>query len=397
MRILHLNQYGSCVGGGEAYISDVTEALEKAGHSSHLVYFSPDDIGDLISYTTFAPLAPLPKWRYAPTEAVRVLEKVIADFRPDVAYVHMVYHPALVNWIAWRLPTVAYVHGPFVVCPGYAQYLRRTSRVCPHKAGLICLFNAQVEKCCFGHSPLTHLNRLVHVVSCIKAYRTLPILVGSTFMQQLLHRNGIPLEHISILPPVLLNDVGSEPVSDSRRILFVGRLRREKGLRQLIEAVAPLSVEWDLCVAGEGEEQEACQNLAKRLNVAHRVHFLGWLSRSEMKSLYRRCALVVVPSLWPEPFGRVGPEAFVYGLPVVAFGVGGVVDWLDDRVTGYVVSPGDVVQLGHRIQTLLESPALRAQMARNARAKALELWSVDQHVASLMRTFTQVCAGPRAT
>jgi glycosyltransferase involved in cell wall biosynthesis len=253
------------------------------------------------------------------------------------------------------------------------------------------LLNAQIENSCFGRSPLTHLSRLSHVLASIEAYRDLPILVGSEFMRMLLHRNRIPVEKMRLLAPVLFRDVGvlPAPMSDLREILFVGRLRPEKGLRQLLRAVAPLSGEWKLNVAGEGPDRSACQDLTKELGIAQKVNFAGWLSRPEVDRLYERCACVVVPSLWPEPYGRTGPEAFMWGRPVVGFGVGGIVDWLEDGVTGYVVSPRDVAQLGHRIQQLLGSKPLREKMGQNARARALEMWSVDRHVDSLIRVLGQ--------
>jgi glycosyltransferase involved in cell wall biosynthesis len=392
MNILHLNEAGSPVGGAEGYIADVSAALRKAGHSSHLVYFSPDDAGELIPVTTYAPL---PEWPAPPLRAVEVLEQVVAEFHPDVAYVHLLYHPFLLRWIARRLPTVAYVHAPYLVCPGSAQYLRNSSQICPHTAGLVCLAKAQTERCCWGHNPLTHLRLLRRVRAFVEAYKEVKaILVGSRFMKQLLARGGIPFDKLSTLPPVLIR----EPLppltfaQHSRSILFAGRLVPEKGLRQLIQALARLEVDWQLVVAGDGPEREPCQALARELGVAGRVHFKGWLDGSQMDASLQASACVAVPSLWPEPFGRLGPEAFLHGRAVVASGVGGIVDWLDDGVTGFVVPPGDVVQLGHRIRTLLESPVLRAQMARNARAKVLDLWSVDRHVISLMRTFKQVRA-----
>jgi glycosyltransferase involved in cell wall biosynthesis len=229
----------------------------------------------------------------------------------------------------------------------------------------------------------------------IRAYRGLPILVGSEFMRQLMHRNQISLEQIRLLAPVLLEDTEPlpEPASSSREILFVGRLRPEKGLHQLLEAAASLAGEWRLTVAGDGPESNACQDLAERLGISHRIDFVGWLSGSEIKRLYKRSALVVVPSLWPEPYGRVGPEAFIQGRPVVGYGVGGIVDWLEDGVTGYLVSPGDVAQLSQRIETLLESPSLRTEMGQNARARALEMWRVDQHVDFLTQVFRQISSG----
>jgi hypothetical protein len=126
MNVLHLNEAGSHVGGAEGYIADVSVALREAGHSSHLVYFSPADAGELIPATTYAPLS---KWPAPPLQAVEVLEQVVAESHPDVAYIHLAYHPYLVRWVARRLPTVAYVHGPYVVCPGSAQYLRNSAQI----------------------------------------------------------------------------------------------------------------------------------------------------------------------------------------------------------------------------------------------------------------------------
>ena len=149
VRILHLNQFGSRKGGAEGYIADVIAALQVHGHESHLIAFTPDDAGKPIAATTYAPT---PDWPASIDATVRVMSEVIARFRPDVAYLHTVYHPDAVAWIAQHLPTVAYVHAPYPVCPGSAQYLRRSARVCPHTAGAICLVSAQLERCCWGRS-----------------------------------------------------------------------------------------------------------------------------------------------------------------------------------------------------------------------------------------------------
>jgi glycosyltransferase involved in cell wall biosynthesis len=395
MKIVHLNHHGSNFGGVEGYIADVSTALAAAGHASHLIHFDADQ-GDLIPETTY--IQKLASQSLADS-LIPALERAITKFRPDAAYVHHLYSPSIVEWIARRLPTVAYVHSPHIVCPGYAQYLKRTSRVCPHKAGLICMLNAQIERCCFGRSPLTHARRLAQVYSFIRIYRSIPILVGSNFMQQLLHRNAIPLGLIEVLPPILLDHSCPEfaPAPDSRTMLFVGRLVPEKGLRQLIETLALLGADWELIVAGEGEERDACRALAAQLNVSHKVKFVGWLSQSEMESLYQRSSLVVVPSLWPEPFGRVGPEAFFHGRPVIAFAVGGTPDWLEDGVSGYLVPPGDFVQLRHRIQMLLESPERQVQMGNNARAQALKAWNADLHVNSLVHYLVKAINGVGAS
>jgi glycosyltransferase involved in cell wall biosynthesis len=392
MNILHLNQAGSHVGGVEGYIAEVSTAMQAAGHASHLVYFEPDDAGTLLADTTYAFL---PEWPQLPMQAQQVLDGVMARFRPDIAYIHAVYHPGVVEWIAQRLPTVAYVHGPYLVCPGSAQYLRRRAKVCPHTAGLVCLFNAQIEDCCWGRNPLRHAHLLRRVRAFASAYHHVKyIFMGSRFMSDLLQRGGIAPEKLALLSPVLNAEPlpPLSPATDSRTVLFAGRLTPEKGLAYLVQALSLVASDWQLMVAGDGPERQRCEMLAEQLGIAGRVSFIGWVSPAEMRANLQACACVAVPSLWPEPFGRLGPEAFLYSRPVVAFAVGGVLDWLEDGVTGYRVESGDVIGLARALERLLASPGLRRQMGLHARRKAVEDWSAQLHVEQLLAVFAQAQA-----
>lgn len=389
MRILHLNHFSSRSGGVESYIADVADALQTDGHASHLVAFTPGDPIELIPATT---QVALPDWPTPIDAAAQVISDVIAHFKPDVAYVHAVYHPQLVEWIAQRLPTVSYIHGPYPVCPGSSQYLRQHSRVCPHSAGVICLFNAQLEKCCWGRNPLKHVQSLSRVTAFRRAHEQVKTLVvGTRFMQRLLERGRVPSEKIRILSPVLVHEPlpPVTPFNRSRIILYAGRLTAEKGLRHLIEALAMVTTEWRLVVAGDGPERERCRALAQRLGIAEKMQFVGWLNDAAMSAMFQVCTLVAFPSLWPEPFGRIGPEAYLHGKPVVAYATGGIPEWLHHGVTGYLVGPGNTTELGQRIQALLESPALLTQMGREARRIAESTWTARVHIEQLLTIFEE--------
>jgi glycosyltransferase involved in cell wall biosynthesis len=387
MRILHFNQFGSHRGGVEGYIADVAAALLTRGHSSHLVALTPNAGGTPLTATT---LVSTPDWPSSCVAAVSTIEDVIAEFRPDVAYLHAVYHPALVSWVAQRLPSVAYIHAPYPVCPGSAQYLRKIARVCPHTAGAICLLNAQFEKCCWGRHPVKHLRLLQRTRHFTQAHRKLRrVLVGSAFMRDLVIRGGTPADSIECLPPVLLDpqQLPEHGAADGATVLYAGRLTSEKGIGHLIQALASVPGRWRLLVAGDGPERGPSEALAQQLGVADRIEFLGWLDHHEMSECYQQCTVVGFPSLWPEPFGRVGPEAYVHGKPVVAYATGGVPDWLVDGETGYLVAPGDVAQLGQRLRQLLETPALCRQMGEQARRAALSQWTAERHITQLVQVF----------
>jgi glycosyltransferase involved in cell wall biosynthesis len=120
------------------------------------------------------------------------------------------------------------------------------------------------------------------------------------------------------------------------------------------------------------------------MGLADRVDFVGWRSREQIDDLYAACALVAVPSVWPEPFGMVGPEAMGHAKPVVAFAVGGIPDWLEDGVTGFLVPPRDVRALAGRIDRLLDDGDLARRMGEAGRAKALRLYGQEEHVKTLV-------------
>jgi len=394
VRILHVNQYGSRKGGVEAYIADAATALERAGHPSRLVFLEPNDPGDLIAETRRADVS---SWPGQPTVAAQTIEGIIADWQPDVAYIHAVYQPELVARIANRLPAVAYVHGPYLVCPGYALYLRRSGRVCGRTAGAGCLVNAQIERCCFGRNPIRHARRLRQVRRLLQATSQIDVLVGSRFIRDRLIANGLDADKVSLLPPVLSTESTREYAPPSRPgvILFAGRITPEKGLRHLMHALASVQADWRLIVAGDGRDRRGCEELTRRLEVAERVEFAGWVTPERMETLYQRCAFVAMPSLWPEPYGRVGPEAFLHGRPAVAYAVGGIPDWLDDGETGYLATPGDIESLRTAITRLLGSPAERERMGRAAHDRAIVRWSADAHVERLLASFETAIGGFR--
>jgi len=102
--------------------------------------------------------------------------------------------------------------------------------------------------------------------------------------------------------------------------------------------------------------------------------------------------VVVVPSRWPEPFGVVGIEAMAHGRPVVAFGVGGIPDWLADGVGGFIVPPADVATMADRIAAVLAHPTEAEAMALRGRARVLREFSEAAHLAKLLPLYERAGA-----
>ena len=195
------------------------------------------------------------------------------------------------------------------------------------------------------------------------------MLVCSAFMKGELLRNGVPSDRVRVLPVFVDVPAVPEPYPEaSQRVLFVGRLNREKGIEHLLRALARTAGPWTATVVGEGEIAQA-RALAAELRIAERVEFRGFRSFEEVRELYRDAALVAMPSVWPEPLGMVGLEAMAHARPVVAYAAGGIGDWLVDGETGHLVPRGDHEGLSRAIAALLADRAEAARMGERGHAR----------------------------
>ncbi len=153
---------------------------------------------------------------------------------------------------------------------------------------------------------------------------------------------------------------------DPPHLLYVGRLSEEKGVRELAEAADGLP----LVVVGDGPLRSLFPQA------------VGFVPPHELGPYYERAAVVVVPSR-REGYGVVAREAMAYGRPVVATVVGGLVDAVEDGVTGVFVSPRDVAALRAAIEGLLEDRNRRFALGAAGRERARATLSREASAAGL--------------
>lgn len=166
--------------------------------------------------------------------------------------------------------------------------------------------------------------------------------------------------------------------------LFVGRLAEKKGIDQLLYAVdrlpafeEPLS----LRIVGTGKLEADLRATARELGVTDRVAFEGWVSSEDLRAWYAAADFVVVPSIETESGDTEGmptviSEAFASGTPVVATGVGGIPDVVEDGHSGLVVPQRDPDRLAEAITRVVEDAELRQRLGTNAGDRAADLdWS----------------------
>jgi glycosyltransferase involved in cell wall biosynthesis len=396
MRIAVLNWSNRRFGGTGSYLSLLMPALHAAGHEVALWHEveRPSDRPPLSN-------AVVPGW----SVSALGLERAVAALRswhPDVLYAHGLLEPAVERRVLDVAPSVFFAHDYYGTCiSGLKTCAAPVTQACTRTFGWQCLARYYPNRC-GGLSPITMLKQF-HLQSArldlLSRYSA--IVTHSQHMRREYMRHGF--DHARVI------DVGygAKPGDDGgrraareeppSRLLFVGRMDRMKGGRELLEAVPEaarrLGRRLHLTFAGDGPERgrweaEARAQCAAQADVS--VTFLGWVGADALREAYDESDLLAVPSLWPEPLGLVGIEASQHGLPAVAFDVGGISTWLTPGVNGMLApgAPPTVDGLASAIAAALDE-ATHARLVDGAQRLAAT-WQFDAHLGRLMRVFDEV-------
>jgi glycosyltransferase involved in cell wall biosynthesis len=396
VKLLQVNSHYAPVGGAEQYLSEVSAHLERCGVQVAVLYGvkNSDDfhvpgrreecLNELLIQNA--------------TDRFDVIRRVVEVIDPDLIQVHNLDHPEVIELFANLRPTVQFVHAHSVkFCPGEGKFYKRTQEICRRPFGPYCLIAPYIHQC-GSRRPWRILSNYLTVRRWLDVVpRLKKLIVASRYMKEELLSVGVEDRQI------VINPIGIEieeetstdpaPVESEPMVLFVGRMYEHKGPQDLLAALKLIKVPCRAVFVGDGAELERLKQAAHYLLPQHRVQFTGWLDPKEIKSLYQQAAVVVVPSLWPEPFGMVGIEALNHGKPVVAFNVGGVSEWLKHGENGFLVPPKDISRLAAAIETILTNPGLAHRMGQRARALAVEQFDIDRHVGQLLEVYQEALSG----
>lgn len=182
----------------------------------------------------------------------------------------------------------------------------------------------------------------------------------------------------------LANEVDSSKLRE-KRILFVGRLVKRKGVDDLMNAFRNVCLEFPearLEIVGDGPEYSSLQKLAKELGVSQNIKFFGKLSGPSLYERYRLCDVFVMPSKTTdvdvEGFGTVFLEAGIFAKASIGTKSGGIPEAIKDGITGILVPESNVPILTEALKRILSNRDLAERLGRNARAMILDNFTWDK-------------------
>jgi len=166
-------------------------------------------------------------------------------------------------------------------------------------------------------------------------------------------------------------------------ILYSGRMSEEKGIFTLLKAAIETQI--SLKIAGDGPLKESAMEYIKGKSC--RVEFLGHLAGNDLKEIYEKAAIVIVPSEWYENNPMVIIEAFCYGKPVIGSKIGGIPELIGNNERGMLFPCGNSEILGKCMVEIMTNKELSINIGSNARKFAEKAFTKQRYYSSLMKMY----------
>lgn len=379
-------------GGGPISAMMVAKLLIARGHEVEVVNVSGEDKHEIFDGVPVRRLKspnvdwnyrlPRPAWRKALWHALEnfnpraffVMRREMKRFRPEIVLTDSIENVNVATWAAAKslgLPTVHILRSAFLLC--WKASMRKGGGNCGRACGS-CQATSYGKK-------LT--SRFVDAV------------VGETgfIVGRHLEHGYFPNAKPHIVPGAITEIVAPGPraAPEGRpvRFGFIGVLDPVKGLDTLAAAarrLAPGQAEFLIAGTGFGDYAET---LPAKFPADAR--FLGWTKPADF---FPEIDVLVVPSLFQEPFGRVAIEAFAHGVPVIAARSGGLPETIEPGFNGDVFKPGDDVELAEKLASLAAQPQRIARLSAGALASGAK-YLTPRIAAGFDAVFASIEPAPR--
>ena len=372
----------------EVYLLDLLPELAARGHEVHVCYGDGRD--DLGIAGTRIPEISSARGDDGASGAAAV-RRTLTEFAPDVVHVHQTYNTHLLEAVLDVPRVVLHAHDYRYVCPSSTFYRHDSETMCTRRAGLGCLVSTLRDRCVTRRpsNAISYLSRTRFVARQRHSFAR--VVAPSAAAASRFEAAGFEADRLAVIPyfcPVEPLDV-PRPLPERRRVLFIGRARRHKGVLDFVRMHSRLSSDVDGVVVGDVDEamRMEIEQVAAAAGSLDRLTIRPWAGRDQILQELTAATLLIFPSLWPETLGIVGLEALAHGVPVIGADIGGVREWLVPGETGLLYRAGDVDELVLQTQTLLDDEVALRAMGSSGLDRVRELFSRDRHVDRLLTVY----------
>ena len=401
MKILLVNKFHWPKGGSEKYYFELGELLKAHGHE--VAYFSMKDeknvktedkeyfveASDMNSKNVTKALSVI----YNKKNKKKV-EEALDDFKPDIVHLNNFQRQlsaSIINpCIKRHIPIVYTAHDVQAICPAITMMDpdRKPCELCMNGKYSNC-----IKKKCIKNSMLKSLLGAIEG----KYYRNHKIytdkinyiITPSEFYREKFIEDGVNPNKVQAMHNSIETKDYDIKTKDEEYALYFGRLSREKGVLNLINAFAKLNCGL-LYIAGDGPEKDTIENIIKENKLEKRVKLLGFLNKEQMTEVIRKCKFVVVPSIWYENCPYSVLETLAIGKPIIGSNMGGIPELIEDNKNGYIYQYNDINELSEKMNKLFKDKKIVDRFSKESKKLAKEKYSRDNYYNELMKIYDKI-------
>lgn len=402
MKILLVNKFHWNKGGSEKYYFELGQLLKKHGHK--VAYFSMEDeknikTGDKEYFVPKFDLNNSSKLKaldvISNKHNQKIMEQALDDFKPDIVHLNNFQRQLSASIIKpcidRKIPIVFTAHDVQAICPAITMMDndKKPCELCMHGKYMNC-----IKKSCNKGSKLKSilgaLEGYYYRIHKIYTEKINYIITPSEFYRKEFIEDGVNENKIQAIHNSIEMDDYNVKTEDDGYALYFGRLSKEKGILDLINAFKNCK-EGKLFIAGEGPEKETIEQIIKENKLGRRIKLLGFLNKEQMTEITRKCKFVVVPSIWYENCPYSILETLAIGKPIIGSNMGGIPELVNDNKNGFIYST--IEELTDKMNTLFEDKKLVEKFGKESKNLAKKNYNREVYYKKIEKIYKDVIKG----
>lgn len=397
MRILLVNKFHYLRGGSEKYYFELAKLLKDHGHT--VAFFSMKNENNIKTGDREYFVDEIDMNTGSKFEALNVIyskknkalmEKALEEFKPDIVHINNFQRQLSASIIdavkEKNIPLIMTAHDLNPICP--ASIMLYNGEVCED-----CItkgYTSCIKKKCIKNSMLKSvlgyiekkyydLHKIFCKVDCI--------ISPSEFNKNQLLKGKLKCNDITVIHN-FVNETEKTDYTLGDCAFYFGRLSREKGILNLVEAINNIPGA-RLIIAGDGPERENIQAYIKEHKLENRITLLGYLNQNDIRENIRKCRFVTVPSIWYENCPYSILETMEIGKPIIGSKIGGIPELIQDGINGFTYEHNDVTKLTNILMKLFGNDETVKQFSKNSKQIFIQNYSAEAYYNKLMTVYNK--------
>lgn len=404
MKILMVNKFHYLKGGSEKYYFELAELLRKNGHE--VAFFSMQNEKNIKTDSKEYFVESIDLNNGSKLSALDVIyskknkqkmKEALEDFKPDIVHLNNFQRQLSASIIEpikeKNIPIVFTAHDVQAICPAIVM-LDSNKNICEKcmKGKYINCIKSKCIKESMLKSMLGTIEAQYYRYRKIYKDKIDFIITPSEFYREKLIEDGISKEKIEAIHNFINIEEYNIEKKDEGYGLYFGRLSKEKGILNLMEAIKNLK-DGVLYIAGEGPEKENIIKFINENKLQERVRLLGFLDSCKIKQYVANSRFVVVPSIWYENCPYSILETLAIGKPIIGSKIAGIPELIDDNMSGLLYEYNNVEKLTEKMNILYENQSLANQLGENAKKIAQQKYSKEKYYNKINDIYNKVLDG----